>query len=164
MALVVVFGIVLLAGSVVRVPEGMLLSGAGSLRPAGLHFKRPFSSITLVPLSGRLEGIEIDRKTDEGATVRIRLSFDYNLDAGLLGAHADEVRSAGLRGMTARDTAAALEPLPLAALLPANPSEGNASLPRSATDAIDRALRASGIVPVHLVARIGPPSAFGDAG
>jgi len=154
--------ILLGVGSVVQVPQGMLALTGGTLRAAGLHFRRPFAPITLIAMSGRLDGVDIDRRTDEGATVRIRLSFGYALAPAALAARAEEVRSSGLAGVAVRAAGAALDPVPLAALLPADPARGSAPLPRSAAEAIGRHLRAAGIEPIHLVGRIGPPGSFAE--
>ena len=150
-------------GSVVRVPEGMVAVCGGALRGAGLHLRRPFSSVTLMAQSGRLDGVTIDRATEEGAIVRIRLSFAYALLPEAVAARAGEIRSSGLRGVAAVAARAAIDPVPLAALLPADPAQGSAPLPRAACETIVRALRASGIEPINLVARIGPPGSFAEA-
>ncbi len=157
------------AFSVLRVPEGMVAVSGDTLRGAGLHLKRPFAPVTLVPLAGRLDGVDIERRTEEGATVRIRLSFGYSLLPDALAAQAARMKVLGTGGWELRDVATriaetALDPMPLAALLPADPAHGSAPLPRSATEAIDRALRAAGIEPVHLIARIGQPGSFAEAG
>src|SRR5439155_487773 len=109
------------------------------------------------------DGVDIDRRTEEGAAVRVRLSFAYRIDPGELAGRAAEIESSGLRGLAASRAGAALDPMPLAALLPADPAQGSAPLPRSASVAIDRSLRAAGIEPHDLVARIGPPGSFAEA-
>ena len=154
---------VLGAASILRVPEGMLGMTGGILHGAGFGFRRPFAPILLFPLSGRFDGVDIDRRTEEGAAVRVRLSFAYRIDPGELAGRAAEIESSGLRGLAASRAGTALDPMPLAALLPADPAQGSAPLPRSASVAIDRSLRAAGIEPHDLVARIGPPGSFAEA-
>jgi len=172
----------------VHVPEGSIAAIGGALRPSGWRLRRPFAHARFIPLAGRLDGVEVERQTEEGASIRVRLSFAYELEpdrlagasaarAGMAGA----MQVSGLRGMAERLAREALEPIPLAALLPvqfADPTGGaggsipaggaapaalggaNAPLPRPATEAIARALRASGIEPSALVARVGSPASF----
>ena len=153
---------VLGAASILRVPEGMLGVTGGRLHATGFGFRPPFAPVLLFPLSGRLDGVDIDRRTEEGAAVRVRLSFAYRIDPRALAARAAEIESSGLRGLAAARAGAALDPMPLAALLPADPAQGSAPVPRSASAAIDRSLRAAGIEPQNLVARIGPPDSFAE--
>ncbi len=170
----------------VRVPEGSVAAIGGTLREPGWRLRRPFARVPFIPLAGRLDGVDVERQTEEGASVRIRLSFAYELTAGRLAqaaaapaGEASVLESSGLRGLAARLAQSALDPMPLAALLPAHPgvpvagagggaavslAAANAPLPRPATEAIARALRAGGIEPAGLIARIGPPASFaGDA-
>jgi tetratricopeptide (TPR) repeat protein len=141
----------------------MLGATGGRLRAAGFSLRRPFASFTLVPLSGRLDGVDIDRRTDEGAAVRIRLSLAYRIDPGALAARAAELESSGLGGVVAERAGTALDPMPLTGLLPADPAQGSAPLPRSASASIEGSLRAAGIEPRDLIARIGPPGSFAEA-
>src|SRR5262245_5952638 len=149
--------------SVGRVPQGMLGVVRESLRGPGLHFKPPFAPVTLLPRSGRLDGLTIDRRTEEGADIRIRLSLGYELIAEALAARARDLGPAGLAGVAERAAAAALDRLPLAALLPADPEQISAPLPRSALEAIGREMRSSGIEALGLFGRIGPPGSFAEA-
>ena len=71
---------VLGAASILRVPEGMLGVTGGRLHATGFGFRPPFAPVLLFPLSGRLDGVDIDRRTEEGAAVRVRLSFAYRID------------------------------------------------------------------------------------
>jgi len=157
---------VLIAISTVRVPQGSVASAGGRLLDPGWHLERPLARLTVIPTSGRLDGIDVDRRTEEGAAVRIRLSFGYELSLPELAAQADALGSSGLRGTASRLAGTALDPMPLAALLPADFAAGvstSAPLPRPAFEAITRTLRGAGIGPVNLVARIGAPSSFSAA-
>ncbi|HXU11606.1 MAG TPA: alkaline phosphatase family protein, partial [Candidatus Binatia bacterium] len=177
----------------VHVPEGSIAAIGGALRPSGWRLRRPFAHARFIPLAGRLDGVEVERQTEEGASIRVRLSFAYELEpdrlagasaarAGMAGA----MQVSGLRGMAERLAREAIEPIPLAALLPVQPADtgagtggatpaalggasapaaaggANAPLPRPATEAIARALRASGIEPSALVARVGSPASFAE--
>jgi tetratricopeptide (TPR) repeat protein len=166
----------------VHVPEGSIAAIHGALRPAGWRLRRPFAHVPFIPLAGRLEGVEVERRTDEGASLRIRLSFAYELAPDRLAEAAATpaermraIQESGLRGMASLLAREALEPVPVAALLPAHPGgpdsgsaagasvaigAANAPLSRPAAEAIARALRAGGIEPASLVARIGPPASF----
>ena len=163
----------LAAGSILHVPEGWVAIAGKTLHGAGWGLRAPFSSVVVVPLSGRLDGVDLERRTEEGAAVRIRLSLGYAISLPELASQAGALESAGLRGVAARLTGTALDPMPLAALLPADPAGGghpalaaavSAPLPPPATQAIARALSGAGIRPINLVARIGPPSSFADTG
>jgi len=68
----------------VRVPEGSVAAIGGTLREPGWRLRRPFARVPFIPLAGRLDGVDLDRQTEEGASVRIRLSFAYELTAGRL--------------------------------------------------------------------------------
>jgi tetratricopeptide (TPR) repeat protein/predicted AlkP superfamily pyrophosphatase or phosphodiesterase len=180
--------ILLALGSVslfVHVPEGSVAPLNGALRPAGWRLRRPFAHVSFIPLSGRLEEVEVERQTDEGASLRIRLSLAYELAPDRLAKAAaapaermGAIQASGLRGMASLLAREALEPFPVAALLPAHPGgpaartavdasvtigAANAPLPRPAAEAVARALRAGGIEPASLVARIGPPASFAES-
>jgi tetratricopeptide (TPR) repeat protein len=161
----------------VHVPEGSIAATHGALRPSGWQLRRPFAHVRFIPLAGRLDGIEVERQTEEGASLRIRVSFAYEIEPDRLAAAAaaqdgmaDTIQASGLRGMAARLARQAIEPIPLAALLPVQSAEvtpaalggANAPLPRPATEAIARALRSSGIEPASLIARVGPPASFAE--
>jgi tetratricopeptide (TPR) repeat protein len=161
-----VVGGALLMSSLARVPQGSLGVAGGRLRASGWHLKSPFDRLRIFPLAGRLEAVDIERLTDEGAAIRIRLSLAYELDSGALGGRATDLDRRGLRPLVALLAREALDALPLAALLPPDlPLQGGARapLPGPAIEAVGAALRASGIGPIDLTARIGPPDAFSPA-
>lgn len=168
----------------VHVPEGSIAAIGGALRPSGWRLRRPFAHVRFIPLAGRLDGIDVGRQTEEGASLTIRVSFAYEIEperlAGATAAHdgmAGTIQASGLRGMAARLAREAIEPVPLAALLPVQPAGSaggtggttpvayggaNAPLPRPATEAIARALRSGGIEPAGLIARVGSPASFAE--
>ncbi|MBI1951066.1 MAG: hypothetical protein HYS34_06865, partial [Acidobacteria bacterium] len=75
---------VALAALFVRVPEGSVAAIGGTLRESGWRLRRPFARVPFIPLAGRLEGVDVERRTEEGASIRIRLSFAYELEPGRL--------------------------------------------------------------------------------
>ncbi|HYS77508.1 MAG TPA: alkaline phosphatase family protein, partial [Candidatus Dormibacteraeota bacterium] len=170
-AVLALFGVALIGGvpiavSTVRVPGGSVAAAGGRVLDAGWHLKRPLSRVTVVPTAGRLDDIDVDRRTEEGAAVRIRMSLQYELSLSDLASQADALGASGLRGLAARLAGTALDPMPLAALLPADFAAGgpvSAPLPRPGIEAITRALRGAGIRPVRLVLRIGAPASFAGA-
>jgi len=161
---------ILAAFSAVRVPVGSIAATRGALLDAGWRFRPPLAGLTVIPLRGRLDSLDVDRRTEEGATVRIRMSFGYEVSRPGLDAQSEELARSGLRGLARRVAGTTLDPMPLAALLPPDAVTGDspvtaaapasAPLPRAAAEATARALRDAGIEPINLVARIGPPSSF----
>jgi tetratricopeptide (TPR) repeat protein len=149
--------------SLARVPAGLLGVTAGRLLEEGWHLTPPFARPRLVPLQGRLEAIDVPRRSPEGASFLVRLSFDYRLDPAALRPHAVPLGAGGLRRVARDAAAAALAPLPAALLLPtvAPVSPGAATpLPEPALESAARGLRGAGIEPSGLVGRVGPEGAF----
>jgi tetratricopeptide (TPR) repeat protein len=146
-----------------RVPEGAIGASGGRLREPGWHFRTPFGLVRLVPLTGRLEALDVERRTPEGAALTVRMTFDYSLRPERLASRAADLEKGGLEGLASRAAAGALDALPPAASLPGDlsPAMGQpASLTPRAREAIDRALRDAGIEPASLVARVGPAGSF----
>jgi tetratricopeptide (TPR) repeat protein len=156
----------LLAASIVRVPDGSIGATGGRILEPGWRLRAPLGPLSIVPLAGRLEAVDATRRTAEGATLLVRLSLDYRLDPRAGRAAAGALAGGGVAGLAADAAARAIEPLPPAVLLPpdlpAAPG-GRAPLPQPALEAIARALRAAGIEPAGLQARIGPEGAFAPA-
>ena len=166
-----VLGVLLLAaaGSVYRVPAGEIAARDRSLHLAGWHLRPPFAALRRLPLSGRLAGIDVDRSTPEGASIRVRLTLEYELRPGALAAHAGTLAAGGLERLVRATVDGALAPLPTAALLPpdlATPAVGTGigapPLPPEALGAIETALRLAGVEPLSLHARAGPAASFPD--
>ena len=74
----------LLSTSLVRVPEGEVGLLAGRALAPGWRLKTPLVRVALVPASGRLDDVAATFTTPEGASLPVRLSFDYRLDASRL--------------------------------------------------------------------------------
>src|SRR5882724_12174613 len=69
----------LAVASLRSVPASQLgFSGSSTLGP-GLHLAGPFARVRLVPVSGRLESVDVVGQTGEGASLMVRLSFSYHL-------------------------------------------------------------------------------------
>ncbi len=149
----------LAAASLVRVPASTLGFAGGSVLRPGLHLVRPFQRVRLVPLSVRIDAIDLERRTGEGASVTIRLSFDYRLDAGAIETDAPLIAALGLEGAVRRAAGEALDAIPAGTWLPSDLSAargGGLPLPAAALQAIDKALGLHGVIASELTARAAP--------
>ena len=149
------------------VPSGSIGLTGGRLYEAGWHFKVPFAPARVVPVTGGPVRFDIDRSTPEGATIRIRISLDYRITPAAIEDRADAIGTLGFDRFLGRVTREALEPLPASTLLaPATPAggTGRARLPRVAIEAIETALRSTGIDLPRLDAWVGPTRAFAPLG
>jgi len=154
----------LLAASLVRVPGGTIGVWSGALHGAGWHLRAPLRRARIVPLSGRFEALDIQKKTAEGSALDVRLSFDYRLEPGpALASQAEEIEREGFEGTAARLGGAALEQLPLEVLLPPGLPAGSAQvpLPPAAVEVIARAFRSAGIETSGLAVTAGPKGSPG---
>src|SRR5262245_14195465 len=88
-------GLVLAAGSGVRVPEGSVgVTEGGLLRP-GWHLRAPFRAVPLIPERGDVVSDRLDLRTREGSTITFRLDLAYRLGARLAPSLVRDIRSAG---------------------------------------------------------------------
>ncbi len=146
-----------------HVPDGSLGASGGRIHEAGWHLRTPFRPVRLVPRDGRVDSLDVERRTSEGAALTVRLSFEYTLDPGPLAARAGDLTSGGIEGLASTLAAGALEALGPATILPADLPAGSAgpgALPLPAREAIERSLRSAGIGLASLVARVGPAGSF----
>ncbi|MGH9750089.1 MAG: hypothetical protein ACRD5D_10275, partial [Candidatus Polarisedimenticolia bacterium] len=104
--------------SFTRVPEGHLGVAGGRLLERGWHLTSPFARPGLLPVQGRIDAIDVPRRTPEGASFVVRLSFDYRLEASALRPRAALLGAGGLPRAASDAAAGALAPLPAALLLP----------------------------------------------
>jgi tetratricopeptide (TPR) repeat protein/predicted AlkP superfamily pyrophosphatase or phosphodiesterase len=151
--------LLLAGGSVVHVPEGDLgFTAGGRLLGPGWHLRTPFQRLRVEVSAGHLEAIDLDRRSPEGASVTVRLSLDYRLEAGALRSDAARVAAGGLLTAVVEAAGEALGNLPENAWLPADFAArgGGSVLPRSARDAIATALSRHGVAATALVARVAP--------
>jgi tetratricopeptide (TPR) repeat protein/arylsulfatase A-like enzyme len=100
----------LLSASVVHVGEGEVGLLRGRAIGPGWHLRAPLTTVVRVPASGHLDGIEATVTTPEGASLPVRLSFDYRLDAARLSFEP-------LAGRPGGEGGAGGAPAPLTALL-----------------------------------------------
>ena len=129
----------------------------------GWHARPPFAAVRLVPMTGHVAGVDVDRTSPEGARLVVRLALDYRLDAGRPPDRLDRLVDAGIDGLVADLARAGLDALPPAYLQAASGGP-SAALPAAALDAIARALMAGGVASDHLEALPGvPPPADGIA-
>jgi tetratricopeptide (TPR) repeat protein len=156
---------VLIPAAIVRVPDRSLGASGGALLPPGWHLKPPFARVLVLPISDTVPAIDIERTTPEGARLQVRVSLDYELDAGRLAERAGNIGAGGMPDFIRRQAAAALDSLSPGSLLPPAPPSGGgpAPLPPPALEAIASALRAAGVEPSRLGARIGAADAFPSA-
>ncbi|HET8948205.1 MAG TPA: alkaline phosphatase family protein, partial [Candidatus Polarisedimenticolia bacterium] len=110
---VVVAAGALLSASLVRVPEGEVGLLRGRAVGPGWHLRTPLMPVARVPASGHLDGVETTVTTPEGASLPVRLSFDYRLDAARLpfetaGERAAAPASSPLRALLSREIGRAL--------------------------------------------------------
>jgi len=150
--------LVVLYAALLRVPDGHVGLVAGRALAAGWHLKSPLARAQIVPASGRLEGIQAQVTTAEGATLVARLSFDYRIDPGRF-APDDEESGPGLAPIAARLVAEALAPgaagaerPPLAA------AAGGVSLSQEMLERVGRHLAEHGLVVSSARGAIGPPA------
>ena len=164
-AALILLATIIIPFSVSRVPAGSIgLSGDRGHGP-GWFVRTPFSPVLIVPLSGGPLRFDLDRSTPEGATIRTRLGLDYRVDPGSFAGHANDAIAAGFEEYLRATIQEALKPFaPSTLLAPAAPAGGGGRTPapRSALDAIERALRAGGIIPERLAGWVGPISAFSN--
>ena len=149
--------------SVSHVPAGSIGLSGDRGRGHGWFVHAPFSPVLIVPLSGGPLRFDLDRPTPEGATIRTRLTLDYRVDPNPFAERASDAIAAGFEGYLRATMEEALHPFaPSTLLAPAAPAGGawRTLAPRNALDAIERALRAGGIVPERLEGWVGPISAF----
>jgi predicted AlkP superfamily phosphohydrolase/phosphomutase/tetratricopeptide (TPR) repeat protein len=155
--------------ALVRVPSGAIGVAGGRLHEPGWHFKAPFSRSILVPLRGGPKTIDIDMDTPEGATIRVRLAFEYRLLPSTLAGRARDIETIGFEGLLERAARSRLERFDPGSLRAAGVSTtkmGRTPLSRTALDELGSSLHSLGIEPQRLRAWIGPPGAFSpqDAG
>jgi tetratricopeptide (TPR) repeat protein len=140
--------------TVVRVPPGMLGVRISAVLAPGWHVRPPFATIRLVPTSGHLEGLDIERTSNEGARLVVRLTLDYRLDAGLPPERADRLFESGVGGLVADLARPVLEALP-----PADARDSAAGPPApltaAAREALTHALAAGGVSSGNLQALSG---------
>ncbi|MFQ5876632.1 MAG: alkaline phosphatase family protein [Acidobacteriota bacterium] len=159
-------GAALAAASIVRVPDGSVGWTGGALLEPGWHVRPPFARAAMVPLTGRIGAVDVERRTPEGATILVRVSVDYRIDPGLL---AERLLNPGPGGTVApgdewiadlvsEAAEKGLEGFPAAALLRGGPVAGgaDAALPEGPRGSIAEALRSFGIEPLRISARAGP--------
>ncbi|HEX9426757.1 MAG TPA: alkaline phosphatase family protein, partial [Candidatus Polarisedimenticolia bacterium] len=147
------------AASLRRVPASQLGFSGGSLLRPGVHVVIPFARVRLVPVSGRLEALDIERQTGEGASVTIRQSFSYRLDPGILEAYAQLIASEGMEEVMRRAVREALSTGSDGLSLPvlATSTGGRVTpLPRATLDAIETSLVRHGILVSDLSAVAAP--------
>ncbi|MCZ6695046.1 MAG: alkaline phosphatase family protein, partial [Acidobacteria bacterium] len=162
-AALILLAAIMIPFSVSRVPAGSIGMAGDRQHGPGWFVRTPFSPVLIIPLSGGPLRFDLDRSTPEGATIRTRLTLDYRLDPGLFSGRAPDTIADGFKGFLHATIEEALHPFaPSTLLAPAAPAggSGRAPAPRHALDAIDRALRASGVIPERLEGWVGPISAF----
>jgi tetratricopeptide (TPR) repeat protein len=147
----------LAAASVARVPAGLLGFTRGGVLLPGWHLRIPFQRVRLEPREGRLEAVEFERRTGEGALVTVRMSFDYHFDIGVTGGASPLAGGEAVRGLVARLAGEALAPLPRPGWVSDDlTAGGGAPLPLPAERAIVEALRGHGLAVCGFTAREAP--------
>jgi tetratricopeptide (TPR) repeat protein len=124
----------------------------------GWHARPPFATVRLVPMTGHVEDVDIERTSREGARLVVRLAFDYRLDAGRPPDHLDRLFDSGIEGLVADLARPALDTLPPAELQAASGS-GPSLLSAAVRDGLARALAAGGVWTDRLEALTGLPPA-----
>src|SRR6266478_1141137 len=149
--------------SVVRVPARMLGIRPHAVLAPGWHARPPFATIRLVPTSGHLERLDVERTSPEGSRLVVRLTLDYRLDAERPPDRNDRLFESGVEGLVADLARPVLDALP-----PADrqgPAGGPpAPLTAGARDALARALAAGGVTSGNLAALSGVQAAAGAVG
>jgi len=97
-AAVVVAGVVLVAGSVWKVPPGSVGLAGERLLTEGWHLRRPFARVVRLPAQGeaRLDGLRL--RTREGSDLGFRLDLAYRIGSRLSPQLARDIRSQGFEG------------------------------------------------------------------
>ena len=152
----------LASAAVVRVPAGTLGIRRHAALAPGWHVRPPFAAVRLVPMTGHVAGVDVERTSPEGARLVVRLALDYRLDAGRPPARLDRLADAGIDGLVADLARSGLDALPPASLQAVSGGPP-AELPAAALDAIARALMAGGIASDHLEGLRGIPPPGGAA-
>jgi tetratricopeptide (TPR) repeat protein len=153
-------------GAVLCVPEGSIAVRHSRVLAAGRHLRFPFARHRMVPVAGRLAGLDIPRRTSEGADLVVRIGGAYRIDPSTVAGRAGDLETLGIDGLAGRAARQALDAIPTAVLVPADPlaARGWAPLPPPAIEAVGRSLRAAGIEISGLHGRIGAATAFAAAG
>ncbi|HYV84632.1 MAG TPA: alkaline phosphatase family protein [Patescibacteria group bacterium] len=141
-------------GSAIRVPAGTLGVLPSRLLAPGWHLRLPFAPVHLVPIAGRVSGIEIPRTSPEGARLVLRLALDYRLDPERLPRPPGRLFESGVDGLVIELARPAVDALAAADLQAGG--DATAFLSDAGSDAIARALLAGGVTPEHLDTRPGP--------
>ena len=123
------------SASLVRIPQGEVGLLPARVLGAGWHLKPPLARVTRAAASGHVDEVTAQVTTAEGATLPVRLSFDYRLDpdrmaAAGAAAERDTPGAPPLHALLAREIALALAAGAGASPLPAaSAASGSTPLP-----------------------------------